>query len=163
KHKYQLSQKGSEFSLQLAGMSFEADGGNESSSSSFRKTGCAPDGLGDSMTRIIECDGRSFLTAARRGECEFFLLASSDVLDVDTPAATGQLPRDVYPALLPWLIFIRRAAGDRCWRNSAPRASLIIDDPLLRPRYGFLSYASLAESMRQNDFKTTIAFIPWNY
>jgi hypothetical protein len=42
-------------------------------------------------------------------------------------------------------------------------ACLIIDDPLLRPKYGCLNYEKLLEEMKVHDFFTEIAFIPWNY
>lgn len=42
-------------------------------------------------------------------------------------------------------------------------ACLIIDDPLLRPRYGCLDYAKLLQEMKEHRFFTEIAFIPWNY
>jgi hypothetical protein len=42
-------------------------------------------------------------------------------------------------------------------------ACLIIDDPLLRPRYGCLSYNELLKNMKEHLFFTEIAFIPWNY
>ena len=42
-------------------------------------------------------------------------------------------------------------------------ACLIIDDPLLKPRYGCLDYAKLLQEMKEHMFFTEIAFIPWNY
>ena len=42
-------------------------------------------------------------------------------------------------------------------------ACLIIDDPLLKPRYGCLDYAKLLQEMKEHRFFTEIAFIPWNY
>ncbi len=51
-------------------------------------------------------------------------------------------------------------------RHAAPTeilACLIIDDPLLRPRYGALDYATLLREMRAHRFFSEIAFIPWNY
>jgi hypothetical protein len=42
-------------------------------------------------------------------------------------------------------------------------ACLIIDDPLLKPRYGCLEYAKLLREMKEHGFFTEIAFIPWNY
>ena len=42
-------------------------------------------------------------------------------------------------------------------------ACLIIDDPLLKPRYGCLDYRRLLEAMKEHNFFTEIAFIPWNY
>jgi hypothetical protein len=157
-HRYHLSPAGSAFSLQLAGISFEVEGSRGPTSSP-----AVTHIIGDATTPIIDCDGAPFFAALRRRGCELFLLESSELVDPDTPAPMGEFPLQAYPALLPWLIFLRRAAGGRCWHNPAPRACLIIDDPPLRPRYGFLSFTALVESMRRSDFKTTIAFIPWNY
>ncbi len=42
-------------------------------------------------------------------------------------------------------------------------ACLVIDDPLLKPRYGCLDYRKLLEAMKEHNFFTEIAFIPWNY
>jgi hypothetical protein len=42
-------------------------------------------------------------------------------------------------------------------------ACLILDDPLLRPRYGCLDYAKLLQEMKEHRFFTEIAFIPWNW
>jgi len=42
-------------------------------------------------------------------------------------------------------------------------ACLIIDDPLLVPRYGCLDYTKLLQEMKEHRFFTEIAFIPWNY
>jgi len=42
-------------------------------------------------------------------------------------------------------------------------ACLIIDDPLLRPKYGCLDYSLLLKEMETHNFFTEIAFIPWNY
>jgi hypothetical protein len=42
-------------------------------------------------------------------------------------------------------------------------ACLIIDDPLLRPRYGCLEYETILREMKEHHFFTEIAFIPWNY
>ena len=42
-------------------------------------------------------------------------------------------------------------------------ACLVIDDPLLWPRYGCLDYSKLLQEMKDHRFFTEIAFIPWNY
>lgn len=42
-------------------------------------------------------------------------------------------------------------------------ACLIIDDPLLTPRYGCLEYKILLQKMKEHNFFAEIAFIPWNY
>ena len=42
-------------------------------------------------------------------------------------------------------------------------ACLIIDDPLVRSKYGFLDIVKLLQEMKEHRFFTEIAFIPWNY
>jgi len=42
-------------------------------------------------------------------------------------------------------------------------ACLVIDDPLIRPNYGYLNYEQLLKEMKVHDFFTEIAFIPWSY
>lgn len=54
-----------------------------------------------------------------------------------------------------------RSQGEENTRETL--ACLIIDDPLLRPRYGCLDYKILLEEMKRHNFFTEIAFIPWNY
>jgi len=49
------------------------------------------------------------------------------------------------------------------WHNDTPNACFIVDDPLLKRRYGFLDYRKLLEVMERKRFSTSIAFIPWNY
>ena len=42
-------------------------------------------------------------------------------------------------------------------------ACLIIDDPRLCPRYGFLNFNELLEMMERLNFFSEIAYIPFNY
>jgi hypothetical protein len=58
---------------------------------------------------------------------------------------------------------LRRSLGEYAWLNRAPRACFLIDDPLLRRRYGFLDYAKLLEAASRQEFSCCVAFIPWNY
>jgi hypothetical protein len=155
RQRYRLPKAAAAISLQLSGTSFETAVGPQCP----RLAGS----LVDFATRVIESNSESFFSCILLSNCEVFLLNSSEVLNVSRPALADVLPHEAYPTLLPWLFFVRRALGERCWHNPEPKASLVIDDPLLRPRYGFLSFDALLESMQRNSFTTTIAFIPWNY
>ena len=42
-------------------------------------------------------------------------------------------------------------------------AAVTIDDPLLRPKYGYLNFESLLRLTREHNFCATLAFIPHNY
>ncbi|MGH7931736.1 MAG: hypothetical protein ACREQN_01070, partial [Candidatus Binataceae bacterium] len=112
---------------------------------------------------LISVQKRPFLAVTQKRGCEFFLLSSGDMLDLELKLGENGLPPEMFPSLLPMLFFLRRAFGDCCWHNPNPHAALIIDDPTLKPRYGFLSYERLLREMELHGFATTIAFIPWNY
>jgi hypothetical protein len=119
---------------------------------------------------MITVDGMPLLARTGGPERELFLMSGSSIPDVDSAVPrtgpTGEsypgLQGESYLQLVPWLVFFRAAFGPRCWHNPNPHASLIIDDPLLRPQYGFLRYADLVDAMDAHEFTSTIAFIPWN-
>ncbi len=48
-------------------------------------------------------------------------------------------------------------------QNDVHHACIIIDDPLLREKYGFLNYYRLLNLMDNHNFFTTIAFVPFNF
>jgi hypothetical protein len=64
---------------------------------------------------------------------------------------------------VPLMIFLKAALKDGVWHSRRSQACFIIDDPLLKPRYGFLDYSKLLESLKRYGFCTSVAFIPWNY
>ncbi|MGH7988029.1 MAG: hypothetical protein ACREQX_17330 [Candidatus Binataceae bacterium] len=110
---------------------------------------------------LIDVDGQPFFVETLMGGCRTFLLPHAGVIDVDAAAREDQ-PLE-YVNLLPWLMFLRAAFGEYCWDNYQPRAAFTIDDPLLTPSYGFVSYAALLEQACAHNFAATFAFIPWNY
>lgn len=112
---------------------------------------------------LIAAEGRPVLVRIDRHGSELFLMASDEVADLDVDVAAD-------PALLPWfsrlvplMIFLRGALGDQVWHSRQSFACFIIDDPLLRRRYGFLDFAKLLEAVGPRRFAASIAFIPWNY
>lgn len=71
--------------------------------------------------------------------------------------------KDRFYEIAPFLMFLRYACKDRCWKSKNFYANLTVDDPWLREPYGHLSYINLLNEMKKENFHTTIAFIPWNY
>jgi hypothetical protein len=61
------------------------------------------------------------------------------------------------------VLYIQWAFIKSCWQAPEAAACLVIDDPLLQPRYGFLKFQHLLDLMRRHNFATSIAFIPWNW
>jgi len=60
-------------------------------------------------------------------------------------------------------MFLRLMFQDVAWRPQELGACLIVDDPLLKQRYGYCDFENLRDLMRKRGFTTNIAFIPWNW
>jgi hypothetical protein len=111
---------------------------------------------------LISIGGRSFMAAVKLEGAEVFFVASEEVVDLN--AEDGDAPlADYFSRLLPQAMALRHMAGEECWRPSKAFASIIIDDPILRERYGFLRFDSLLNLTNQHNFHTTLAFIPHNF
>jgi hypothetical protein len=114
------------------------------------------------VEQLISIGGRPFMAAVRQEGTEILFLASEDVADLNS--AVGDAPlAEYFSQLVPHAMALRYAAGDECWRPSKAHASIVIDDPILRERYGFLKFESLLRLEEQHNFHTTIAFIPHNF
>jgi hypothetical protein len=115
------------------------------------------------VTQLASIDGRPCYVKVERGGASYFLLACTQVLDIDAAAERDQQPLGRFLRFVPFLAYLRLTFGARCWHNEAPAACFIIDDPVLKKRYGFLDFNVLESYMAQSRFSMNIAFIPWNY
>jgi hypothetical protein len=105
----------------------------------------------------------SFGRLSRLDECAIFVWSAIRVFDVLRPLSTELEFEVAIDEFVPAIIFLRSAFGDRCWHSPTAAAGLIIDDPLLRGRYGCIDFKKLLASARINRYHVTLAFIPWNY
>ena len=119
----------------------------------------------DSTECLMRVAGKPLFVRVSIEPTEIFLLGTEEVPDIDSCVPFDEdaslLPR--FFTLMPWLASIRHLLAERSWANDSPRACLILDDPLLRERYGYLSYQALLDCMRLRRFCTSIGFIPWNF
>lgn len=120
-------------------------------------------GISDpAVRRLISIGDRPFMATAKTEGAEVFFVASEDVVDLNTDVDPSSLA-EYFSRFLPHAMALRYAAGYECWRASEACASIIIDDVLLRQRYGFLKPESLLRLAKQHDFHSSIAFIPHNF
>src|SRR5258708_22071663 len=112
---------------------------------------------------IVRAEGHPFFVRVKQERSELFFVASGELADPDEEASSesGLLPW--FSRLVPLMIFLRCAFGERLWHNDTPRACFIIDDPLLKSRYGIFTYSKILEEVGSRKFSMSIAFIPWNY
>lgn len=114
------------------------------------------------VEQLISIGSRPFMATVRLEETEILFLASEDVVDLS--AAIGDAPlAEYFSQFVPHAMALRYAAGDECWRPSSAHASITIDDPLLKKRYGFLNFESLLGLANRYNFHIAIAFIPHNF
>jgi hypothetical protein len=154
---FEVPASGRSFSRAFAGQSFTMS----RPVPVFAVAGDNLDGRG--AEQILLADGLPVFLRVERGSCELFVLALSDVPDINERLSKSHGVEEHYDQLVPLLIFLRHAFGEMCWHGGESTARLIIDDPLLTETYGFLDYRALHQSMRAAGYGTTIAFIPWNH
>lgn len=90
-------------------------------------------------------------------------LTSVNPLDVRAPldGEVFDVRRHALSAVPP-VMYVTWAFDASCWRPAETGACVVIDDPLLRLRYGHIDFAWLFETLRRLDFSISLAFIPWN-
>jgi hypothetical protein len=120
-------------------------------------------GTGDPTVRkLISIGGLPHMAAVKRDRTEILFLAGEDTADVNAEIGRESVC-NYFSRLMPHAMALRYVFGESCWRPAKANASIIIDDPLLRKDYGYLDFKSLLRLMEENNFHTTISFIPHNY
>jgi hypothetical protein len=91
-------------------------------------------------------------------------VSSTRLIDIDADLTTQNFDvRDHFFSAVPAVSYIRWAFARTSWKMPEASACLVIDDPLLKARYGFVRFHELLALMKQRRFSTSIAFIPWNW
>jgi hypothetical protein len=111
---------------------------------------------------LISIAGRPFMTIVKEEASEILFLGSADVADLDREVGRAPLA-SYFSQFVPQAMALRHVAGEQCWRPREHHASVVIDDPLLRRKYGFLNFDFLLTLTKKHNFHTTIAFIPHNF
>ena len=112
---------------------------------------------------FVSVDGKAVFMSCNLGKSELFLVCSEDVADLDLPLSSNFDANEFFPELVPYLMFLKYTFADVCWQPNIRYAGLIIDDPPIRSKWGFLQYENLVHVMDKVGFSSNIAFIPWNF
>lgn len=115
------------------------------------------------VTAAITVNGRPYFLRIDSWRAVRFLLAEPALVSIDLALVPEQSLRPWYAQLIAQVLFLRTAFGDGCWTSPVTGATLIIDDPYLKPRYGFVRYAALLPELERLGGALTVAFIPFNY
>jgi hypothetical protein len=119
---------------------------------------------GEPYSTVISAGEASVFVRFLSKNVTIYFSTSSQIVDIDQPLTQGYYDvKEHFCSIVPLVMFIRYMFPDFAWRAQELGACLIIDDPLLKPRYGFCDFTKLRDLMRQYGFTTNIAFIPWNW
>jgi hypothetical protein len=117
----------------------------------------------NSASALIASEDKAAFVKLICAETPVFV-SSVSLLDIDAELMTRNFDiRDHLFSAVPIVSYIKWAFPHSSWSPPEASACLIIDDPLLKARYGFVRFRKLLTLMKQLRFSTSIAFIPWNW
>jgi len=122
---------------------------------------CLGEGSGQVRTCIAIGD-RPFMALLKQDATTVVVIAGRDTVEMHSEIGDQALS-EYFSRFVPHAMALRFLFGEQCWHPIAHHASFIIDDPLLRPTYGYVDFQQLLALMEEQNFATTIAFIPHNY
>ena len=113
---------------------------------------------------VISAGGDPVFVRFQKSGIPLFFCASSHMINIDQTVGPGFYDvKEHFCSVVPLVMFVRFIFPDIAWQPQELGACLIIDDPLLRRRYGSCDFEVLRDLMQQYGFTTNIAFIPWNW
>jgi len=117
----------------------------------------------DDMLPLISIDDHPFFVRYGRFESEVFFVANNQIVDIDMKIVNPKKIRDVFSQIVPEAMFFKYIFGDNTWHTQRINANIMIDDPPLWKKYGFINYSLLFEEIEKDNICLSIPFIPFNY
>lgn len=118
---------------------------------------------GNAWQRIVRTDDGEIFFGVKRAGVYFYLNAWSGTIDISALSTQYFDVKKFFCEAVPFIFYLREAFFDAFSCLGETSACLIVDDPPLKGRYGFLDFDKALELMGHHNFTTTIAFIPWNW
>jgi hypothetical protein len=110
----------------------------------------------------ILIDDKPFVVLIKERGMTAVFVAGEELAVLDMAAGDTPLT-EYFSRFVPYAMALRYLAGDACWRPIQAFAAVVIDDPLLRTKYGFLNFRSLLSMTEKHNFHAAIGFIPHNF
>jgi hypothetical protein len=154
---FAVSDELNEFCGVMAGVRVTASNANSNASLVLNT------GKGNAINIISLGHGATFLKLDYN-KVPVFLSTSRNIIDIDAKLTTQNFDiRDHFLSTVPIVLYIKWAFAETCWSAPETNACLVIDDPVLKSRHGFVNFQELLSLMKRHKFSTNIAFIPWNW
>ncbi len=118
---------------------------------------------GSSATPIISAANQAAFLKVTWETVPVFV-SSERLIDIEAELTTPNFDiRDHFFSAVPAVSYLKWSCPGSSWTAPEASACLVIDDPLLKARYGFVRFRELLALMKEHRFSTSIAFIPWNW
>jgi hypothetical protein len=111
----------------------------------------------------ISVNGLPCAVRGSLGASALFCIAEAHLADIDAVLEPKSSIKNLYAQFVGLAIFLRSAFGSACWTSPVRAATMIIDDPSLKKRYGFVRYETLLAQLQKSRSALSVAFIPYNY
>ena len=122
------------------------------------------DSSNENAVNVISAGFGAALLKVEYQNVPVFLSTCKKIVDVDAELTTQNFDvREHFLSAVPVVLYIKWAFAGTCWNGSEANACLVIDDPVLKPTYGFVNFNQLVSLTKRHRFSTNIAFIPWNW
>jgi hypothetical protein len=127
--------------------------------------GCVCDvGLAvERFQNVVRADDGELFFGVTLGGVRFYISTCETPIDISAFSAEYFDVKKRFCEAVPLVLFLKRAFPDAFSGQGETSACLIVDDPPLKRRYGFLDFREALDLMDRHNFTTTIAFIPWNW
>src|SRR5262249_32670130 len=97
--------------------------------------------LKGNAAEIISIGAGAGFLELRYQKIDVFLSTSKEIIDIDRELPNGVFDiREHILSALPIVLYLKWAFPLTCWKASETNACLIIDDPVLKPTYGFVDF-----------------------
>jgi hypothetical protein len=117
----------------------------------------------ENFQSIIRTDRGELFFRLTCGAVPFYLNAWDRTVDIDTLAPSYFDVKKSFFEAVPIVFYLKWAFREVAYCGVETNACLIVDDPPLKRRYGFLDFRETLDLMDRHGFSTTVAFIPWNW
>jgi hypothetical protein len=116
------------------------------------------------ILRIIESPIGAFFIGSQLDNLQSFISCSAEIPDIAEPLKGREYDvKDHFLSTVPLFMYLKWAFRNVCWHANEAGACLIIDDPILKTRYGFCDFRQLDAQTREYGFNANISVIPWNW
>jgi hypothetical protein len=115
------------------------------------------------IEQLVSIGDTALFMKVKVGDTELFLLSCNEVFDAGIELRKNLRASECFSELVPLLLFILNCANLPRWRANISFANIIIDDPKLESRYGFVRFRSLTRLINDLGCAVSVGFIPWNF